>query len=122
MSKIGFWIDNLMDRVKVGDHLKKNGFEIENIPDLEGCLQFLQTGSSIAIVDLQNASLDFETMQQRFAVLPELSTRIVAYFPHVQIHLKKGAEQCGVAHIYPRSVFFGDPIALIQKVVKESKG
>jgi hypothetical protein len=107
-----------MDRVRVGDHLKKNGLQIKSMPDLETCHRFLQTKLGIVVIDLQNASLDFEKMRHQFAARPELTEHILAYFPHMQIHLKKEAVQCGIRHVYPRSVFFSDPLAVIQKVIE----
>ena len=108
-----------MDRVRVEDQLKKNGFQIEQIGGLETCLRFLQTNSGMVIIDLQNTSLAVDKMQHQMATRRELAKRILSYFPHVQIHLKKGVEQCGIKHVYPRSVFFNDVAALIQKVNEE---
>lgn len=116
MSRIGLWIDNLMDRVRVGDQLKKDGFQTEHINSVESCINFLQTGPGIVIVDLQNTSLDFETMQNQLAGQTGLSKRILSYFPHVQIHLKRAADECGIEHVYPRSVFFSDSLGLIQRM------
>jgi hypothetical protein len=121
MKIIGLWIDNLMDKVRVGDHLQKNGFQVESVPDQATCHKFLQTKSGIAIIDLQSPSLDLDEMRDQFADQPELLKRIVCFFPHVQIHLKRGAQKLGIKHVYPRSVFFKDPIVLIQKVGESSK-
>ena len=121
MSEIALWIDNLMDRVRVSDHLQKNGFQIDSIPDSEICYEFLQAKSGIVVIDLQNASLDFKKMRRQFAAQRKLTDQIVSYFPHVQIHLKKEAEQCGIRHIYPRSAFFGDILTIIQRVIKENE-
>lgn len=121
MSDIGLWIDNLMDRVRVGDHLKKNGFQTENIPNLQACLKFLQTGQGIVVIDLQNTSVDLGKMQEQFGAQPELLKRIVCFFPHVQIHLKNGAQELGIEHVFPRSVFFKDILVLIRKVAESSK-
>lgn len=106
-----------MDRVRVSDRLKNNGLHVEIIPDLETCHHFLKSKSGVVVIDLQNDSLDFKKMQDQFSAAGELTRQIVAYFPHVQIHLKKGAEQCGIKHIYPRSLFFNDMTALIQEVL-----
>ena len=119
MSSIGLWIDNLMDRVRVGDQLKENGFQMEQVDSLQSCINFLRTSPGIIIVDLQNASLDLESMQNQLASHPELTKRILSYFPHVQIRLKRAAEECGIEHVYPRSVFFSDSSGLIQRIKGE---
>ena len=116
MSSIALWIDDLMDRVRVEDHLRKNGLPIEHINSLEPCINFLQTNPGIVIIDLQNASLDFAKMQNQLVSQPGLTKRILSYFPHLQIHLKKAAEDCGIEHVYPRSVFFSDSLGLIQRI------
>jgi hypothetical protein len=116
MSSIGLWIDNLMDRVRVGDQLNKNGIQIVYINSLESCTAFLQTNQGMVIIDLQSNSLDLENMQKQLASQPELIKRMLVYFPHVQIHLKKAAEECGIEHVYPRSVFFSDSWGLIQRI------
>jgi len=106
---IGLWIDNLMDRVRIEEHLKRKGFSCEKIAEVHA-----------AFIDLQNGSLDFEKMRQLFGTRPELMKRIGSYFPHVQIHLKQKMQQLGVTQLFPRSMFFADSAAIVQKIVEEN--
>ncbi len=118
INKIGLWISNLMDRVRVGDSLKKQGFQIENIPDLSACHKFLEADSNnIVVIDLMASSVKLEMFHEQFNDFPEVTKRIVGYFPHVQIQLKKDAQQCGIKHVFPRSMFFADSARLIRRVV-----
>jgi len=118
---IGLWIDNLMDRVRIEEHLKRKGFSCEKIAEVHAAFQFLQSNSdTILIIDLQNGSLDFEKMRQLFGTRPELMKRIGSYFPHVQIHLKQKMQQLGVTQLFPRSMFFADSAAIVQKIVEEN--
>lgn len=116
---IGLWIDNLMDRVRIEEHLKREGFVCEKITGTVAAFQFLQDNlHAVLIIDLQNGSLDFEKIRQLFSNYPQLIKRIGCYFPHVQIHLKKKMQELGVDKVFPRSTFFTDGAAIVQKIVK----
>lgn len=120
--KIGLRIDNLMDRVRVGDNLKQKGFDCQNISGTKACFEFLLSNpQSLVILDLQNSSLKFDMIQTQFVEHDDLLKRIVCYFPHIQMQLKKDAQGCGIEHIYPRSVFFADGSALMQQIIAERK-
>ena len=117
--KIGLWIDNLMDRVRVGDSLKQQGFECQNISDENVSFEFLRSNpQNVVILDLQNSSYNVKNILKQFEGNQKFLKRIICYFPHVQIQLKKNAEGCGIEHVYPRSIFFGDTISLIQKLTE----
>lgn len=118
---IGLWIDNLMDRVRIEEHLKRKGFACEKIAEIVAALQFLQANpNAVLIIDLQNGSLDFAKMRQLFSGHPELVKRIGCYFPHVQIDLKKKMEGLGVERVFPRSIFFADSAAIVQKLIEDA--
>jgi hypothetical protein len=121
-GKLGLWIENLMDRVRVGDALKQQGFDCSTISDVTACFEFLQSNPDVLVIlDLQNSSINFESLQKQFEGNKKLLKRVICYFPHVQIQLKKNAENCGIENVYPRSMFFADTISLIQKVIMKSK-
>jgi hypothetical protein len=121
-AKIGLWIDNLMDRSRVGSNLTQQGSECLNISDVKSGLEFLKSNTqSLVILDLQSSSYNFENIKKEFEGNQNLLKRIICYFPHVQIQLKKNAQDCGIEHVYPRSVFFADPISLIKKLIAESE-
>jgi hypothetical protein len=119
--RIGLWIDNLMDRTRVGGNLKQQRFECQNISDGNACFEFLKLNpQSLVILDLQNSSYNFDDLQKQFEGHKKLLKRVICFFPHVQIQLKKNAQDCGIEHVYPRSVFFEDTISLIKKLITES--
>ena len=120
--KVGLWIDNLMDRVRIGDNLKQRRFDCQNISDVRECFSFLQSNTdSLVIIDLQNRSFNFDNIQKQFEGNLEFLRRVICYFPHVQIPLKKNAESCGIEHVYPRSLFFADSETLIRGIIVEGK-
>jgi hypothetical protein len=120
--KVGLWIDNLMDRVRVGDNLKQQRFDCQNISDVKQCFSFLQSNTNgLVIIDLLNSSFDFNNIQKQFEGAQEFLKRVICYFPHVQIQLKKNAESCGIEYVYPRSMFFADNETLIRGIIVEGK-
>lgn len=120
--KIGLWIDNLMDRTRVSGNLTQQGFAHQNISDEKACLEFLKSNSqSLVILDLQNSSYNFNDLQKQFEDHQKFLKRVICFFPHVQIQLKKNAQGCGVEHVYPRSMFFLDTISIIKKLIVESE-
>lgn len=122
IMKVGLWIDNLMDRVRVGDNLTQQRFECQNISDTQTCFSFLQSNTNgLVILDLQNSSLNIDNIQKQFEGNQQLLKRVICYFPHLQIQLKKNAENCGIEHVYPRSIFFADSATLIQQIMMEGK-
>lgn len=116
---IGIWIENLMDRVRVGESLKKANLEHRNLSDIDACLQFLNDPETLLIVDLQNRGI--EDFGKRLPDDAVSARRIIGYFPHLQIRLKKTAEKFGIQHVVPRSVLFGDTVGLLQEIGKQIK-
>lgn len=117
---IGIWIENLMDRVRVGESLKKADYKYENLPNPEACLQFVNDSQSLIIVDLQNKGI--EEFAKGLPNDVSYFKRVICYFPHQQIDLKRNAQKCGIEHIFPRSMFFRDTSGLLQRVTVDIWG
>ncbi|RMG66855.1 MAG: response regulator [Calditrichaeota bacterium] len=106
MSEIGLFIGNLMDRTRIRDHLKQQGYQVTALSTMEELVEFLQSHpQGLIIADL----VDLEKkVELNHPAVKTAGQRILGFFPHVRTDVLDKMKKAGIDHCYPRSKFFAD--------------
>jgi CheY-like chemotaxis protein len=105
-NKIIAVVTDLMFTVKIQEAAKRAGIEVVFVKDAAGALRQATQNPAVMIIDLNAtgvSSLDLiDTLKQN----PETTEiKLLGYVSHVDVDLKKAAQQKGCDTVVPRSAF-----------------
>jgi len=112
-------VDDLMVGLRIEDAAKAVGKIGETVSTGEDADQSLRSGAVEGlVVDLAMTQLDLDDLVRAAG---EAGAWSIAFYPHVQIELRRKAEMAGVDRTYPRSRFLRDlPKLLLERLDKKA--
>jgi CheY-like chemotaxis protein len=91
---------------KITAAAKRVGVPVEFVRSESELLQKTDSAPAILLLDLNDARLDPVSLVARLKADPlRKDVRVIAFLSHVQVDLKRAADQAGCDLVLPRSVF-----------------
>jgi CheY-like chemotaxis protein len=105
-KKVVAVLDDLLFMVKIQEAARQAGFEAVFVKDTETLYGHARQRPSLIILDLVTRAVPVLAVAARLKSDPEFAgVAVIGYLPHVQIDLKKQAQETGLDMVLARSVF-----------------
>ncbi len=99
-------VDDLMVGVRIEEAAKAIGTRAEAVSSYEEARRSLRSGVVEGlVVDLAISGLDLDELVREAR---QARAWLIAFYPHVNVELRRAAKRAGVERIYPRSRFLRD--------------
>ena len=95
--------DDLLDSSRIAGHARAAGWEAVTCRDATVLLAKIETGPTLALLDLHNPGLGVEAV---VPALHEAGVGVVGFGSHVDVARLKAARAAGCDEVLPRSAFF----------------
>ena len=113
-------VSDLMFTVKIQDAAKRLGLEPVFVQSQSQALSQARQKPALIILDLNHSAADpLNTIARLKADAETSSVRLLAYVSHVQVDLKRAAEEQGCDVVMPRSAFSQNLPAVLSRYVAE---
>jgi hypothetical protein len=111
-------VNDLMTGVRIEEAAKAIGNGAEAVDSWEEVGPRLRAeGMEGVVVDLAVSGLALDDLVREVA---EAGAWLIAFYPHVNVELRRAAERAGVERVYPRSRFLHDlPNLLLERLEQE---
>ena len=112
-------VDDLMVGVRIEDAAKAIGSKAQVVSTMDEASRVLHSRDVEGlVVDLAIAGLDCEAL---VANTGDAAVWLIAFYPHVDVELRRAAERAEIEHVYPRSRFLRDlPKLLLERLEKKT--
>lgn len=100
-------VDDLFFAAKIRTTAEHVGTEVDFVRSTEAAIESAkEEAPALVIIDLHSKRYDFAQLAQELKNDEHLRTvPILGFFSHVEIELKRRAEQAGIDRVLPRSAF-----------------
>ncbi|HEY7545846.1 MAG TPA: hypothetical protein VID27_13220 [Blastocatellia bacterium] len=103
MSKVAMMVDDMFFASKIRGAAASTGCEVVSIKSVE---QLETDPPSMVLLDLHSQKFDAVSIIEFIKSKPELKEiPVVAFLSHVQVDVKRRAEEAGCDYVIPRSLF-----------------
>jgi len=111
-------VDDLMVGVRIEEAAKAIGTRAEAVSSYEEAGRTLRSAVVDGlVVDLAVAELDLDDLVREAR---GAGAWLIAFYPHVNVELRRAAKRAGVERVYPRSRFLRDlPKLLLERLEKK---
>jgi hypothetical protein len=111
-------VDDLMIGLRIEEAAKAIGSRAESVNSWEEAgLRLRSEGVHGVVVDLAMTGLALDDL---FREVTDAGAWLIAFYPHVNVELRRAAERAGVERLYPRSRFLRDlPNLLLERLDKK---
>lgn len=101
------YVPDMILRSRIKHSLTSKGWPYRSADNFAEVLEALNgDAQASAILDLDFAERDLPEIKTALQQNPELSKRMVGFFSHVNVTLKRNMQEAGFQNIFPRSQFF----------------
>jgi hypothetical protein len=98
-------VDDLMIGLRIEEAAKAIGSRAESVNSWEEAgLRLRSEGVQGVVVDLAMTGLALDDLRE----VTDAGVWLIAFYPHVNVELRRAAERAGVERVYPRSRFLRD--------------
>lgn len=109
-------IDDLFFTVKIQEAAKQNGLQPLFVKTDEEAMQQAGSDTALLILDLNNNGIDTLSAVRKLKSDPRTSgIFLLGYLSHVQVDLKKDAQEAGCDQVVPRSQLSQSLPTMLQK-------
>ena len=116
-KKIVAVLDDLFFTVKIMDAAKRAGLEIVFVKDEAKVMELAQELPPMIIIDLNAKAVNSVALIRILKEQPETrNIQLLGFVSHVQVELKKEAQEAGADMVLPRSRFSTDLPAILAAV------
>ena len=107
-------VDDLMIGLRIEEAAKAIGSRAESVNSWEEAgLRLRSEGVQGVVVDLAMTGLALDDLRE----VTDAGVWLIAFYPHVNVELRRAAERAGVERVYPRSRFLRDlPNLLLERL------
>lgn len=106
-------VPDLMVGVRIGEAAKQVGASVETVDSGNQAVESLGSHlPGLIVVDLGIAGLDIGAIAEaaRGRGIP-----VVAFYPHVDVELRRSARRAGIEHVYARSRFLRETAGILRE-------
>lgn len=89
---------------------------VQTVPAHEATERIASTRPELVIIDLAAAGLDIEAIA---AAARQTGAQLAAFYPHVDVALRRSAKRARIDHIYARSRFLRELPAILRERLGE---
>lgn len=99
-------VDDMFFAAKIRTTAEHLDVEVDFVPSTDAAIESAKKNRpALIIIDLHSLRYDFVQLAEGLKGDDELRVPILGFFSHVEIELKRRAEQAGIDHVLPRSAF-----------------
>lgn len=99
--------------VRIEEAARRVEARVETVGSAGEAIAWLREGrAQLIVVDLGIPGLDLGPLA---AAGRARGVAIVAFYPHVEVRLRRAAEQAGIEHVYARSRFLREAVSILRE-------
>ncbi len=100
-------VDDMFFKAKIRTTAEHLDVEVDFVRSTDAAIESAKKNQpALIIIDLHSSRYDFVQLAQQLKGDDKLrAVPILGFFSHVEIELKRRAEQAGIDHVLPRSAF-----------------
>ncbi len=112
-------VPDLMVASRIQEAVKLIGASVSVESALGDFSERVEERPDLIVVDLGIPGLNLDAVVEagRSGDVP-----VMAFYPHVDVELRRAARRAGIEHVYPRSRFLRETAGLLGKVLGKSEG
>ena len=110
-------VDDLLVASRIREAAKRVGADVEAIGSTEEMIVRLDAQRvNLVVVDLAIPDLDLKVTAEAARVR---GVSVVAFYPHVDVELRRSARRAGIEHVYARSRFLRETAGILGDRLEE---